>query len=154
MKKWPDNSVHIKFVSFIRMIKKTSWTNKQRTSGLGSGTHKNFHKCFEQDFLLKSVAGSPRDNIQQVILWLILFRALVSCFHGLNIIYPGDLLWHQVFQKKQKTLAWWKNASLEICASPSPFEKQWALIFLTKIEHIHLNAFWACNSSAFITGHS
>jgi len=29
---------------------------------------------FEQDFLLKSVAVSPQDNIQQAIPWLIVFR--------------------------------------------------------------------------------
>ena len=43
---------------------------------------------------------------------------MVSCFHSLNIIHPGNHSWHQGFPKKH----WceWKNASLEIYASPSP----------------------------------
>jgi len=47
--------------------------DKQRIPGLDSGTQ-NFYKCFEREFLLKSVTGSPRDNIQQVIPSLISFR--------------------------------------------------------------------------------
>ena len=38
--KRPDNSFYVNFVNLLRMIKKTSRTNKQRTPGLGSGTHK------------------------------------------------------------------------------------------------------------------
>jgi len=36
---------------------------------------------------LKSVAGSPQDNSQQVTPSLIFSEPLVSCFHSLNIIH-------------------------------------------------------------------
>ena len=110
--KWPDNSVYIKFVNLLRMIKKTSWTNKQRTPGLDSGTHEtsvsvwtrlSFEKrgcittrqhpagdtmidCFQNPWYLASIA------------W-ILFALVVT--HGIKVF--------------QKTLVWMKKIYLYRC---------------------------------------
>jgi len=49
--KQPDNSIYVNFVNLLRMIKKTIWTNKQRTPGLGSGTHKTSVSVLNEIFL-------------------------------------------------------------------------------------------------------
>ena len=117
-KKWPGISVCTKFVNLLQVIKTTSWTNKQRTSCFDNGTHKTSICVFKKTFFWRVWLDHHETTSSRWYHRWFFPEPLVSCFHNLNNIHPGSHSWHQGFPKNKGVNK--ANASLEICASPSP----------------------------------
>jgi len=79
--------------------KKTSSTNKQRTPGFGSGTHKTSISVLNKIFFWKAWLDHHEATSSRRYHNWFFSEPLVSCIHSLNIIYPGSHSWHQSFSK-------------------------------------------------------